>query len=142
MCNSGVDIDRDGNIYHVRSGKILKHWVEDNAFTGSGHHIELTEPPKSNEVGSYEWKKEMIAKATIQYNCKECRNYVPLRWNDRYWCHENYTGEIEWRLIHEYARNKGMCYSGSVPDRRMYIERTKDGCEIFPKQCEIFEKGD
>ena len=137
MCNSGIDIDRDGNIYHVRSGKILKHWVEDNAFSGAGHHIELNESPKPNEYDSYEWRKEMIKKATEQYNCKECESYIPLRWGD-FWCYENYTGAKRWEHIVAYAQSQGLCFSSSIPDRRMYVEKIKDGYEIFPKQCEIF----
>lgn len=103
MCNSGVDIDRDGNIYHVRSGKILKWWVEDSAFTGAGHHIELTEPPKTNEKDSYEWQQEMIEKATEQYNCKDCKSYIKIR--SGFWCYENYTGAKRWQHLIAYAQS-------------------------------------
>ena len=139
MYNSGIDIDKDGNIYHIRSGKILKHWVEDNAFTGAGHHIEPVE--RKDIEDSYEWRQKMIEEATEQYNCKKCRNYIPIRWGD-FWCYENYTGAKGWELLQAYARNKGLCFHSDVPDRRMYIKKTKEGYRICPKQCEIFEKRD
>lgn len=44
MCDSGLDIDKQGNLVHRRSGEILKVWVEDNKFTGAGHHIEPLHP--------------------------------------------------------------------------------------------------
>lgn len=37
----GTYIDKYGNIRHTRSGAVLKRWVDDNKFTGSGHHIDV-----------------------------------------------------------------------------------------------------
>ena len=133
---SGIDIDKEGNIYHERSGKILKHWVEDNTFTGDGHHIELS---KNEDIeDSYEWREKMIARATEQYNCKDCKSYIEIRFG--FWCYENYTGAKRWQLLQEYARNKGLCFHSDVPDRKMYIKKIKDRYRIYPKHCKIFKK--
>ena len=99
-------MDKDGNIKHTRSGNIIKKWVEHNRFTGSGEYITPNSDYEENDRKS---RKKMIERATKQYNCKNCENYVELRFGG-FWCHENYTGEISWDQTHAYAQRKGLCF--------------------------------